>query len=225
MKYDEISLQLESVGPESILKWSVEEFGDKLTMATAFGAEGCVLIAMLAEIGARPYIFNLDTGYQFQETLELRDRIAEKYGIEVTLFGAEETVSEMEARLGGPIYGTRPDECCRIRKVEPLRKAVVGYDAWITAIRRDQTPDRAQSKIVEWDEKFGLYKVNPLANWSRKQVWDYILQNEVPYNPLFDQGYKSIGCWPCTRPIGADQNERDGRWTGFARTECGLHSR
>ena len=134
-------------------------------------------------------------------------------------------MADMEARFGGPIYGTRPDECCRIRKVVPLKKAVAGYTAWISAIRRDQTPNRARSPIVGWDSRFDLVKVNPLANWTKQQVWRYIHDNDVPYNPLHDHGFPSIGCWPCTRTVSNGQGDRDGRWAGFAKTECGLHSR
>ena len=222
-----VSSTFEDKSPEAILRWAVNEYGSKLTMATAFGAEGCVLLAMLAEIpGARnARLFNLETGYQFQETLDLRERFREKYGITVEYVRARETVEEMERRLGGPIYSTQPDECCRIRKVEPLKNALVGYDAWITAIRRDQTPDRAHAGIIEWDKKFNLVKVNPLANWTKRDVWDYILKNDVPYNPLHDQGYPSIGCRYCTRAVGVGESDRDGRWTGFAKVECGLHTR
>jgi phosphoadenosine phosphosulfate reductase len=220
-----VSSSLEESSPQEILRWAAATYGRKLTMATAFGAEGCVLLAMLAEIEADIHVFNLETGYQFPETLELRERIREKYGIEVAFVRASESVVEMEARYGGPIYGTRPDECCRIRKVEPLKKAVAGYEAWISAIRRDQTPDRAKAGIVEWDPKFSLVKVNPLANWTKHDVWKYILDNDVPYNPLHDQGYPSIGCWPCTRAVGEGQNDRAGRWAGFAKVECGLHTK
>jgi phosphoadenosine phosphosulfate reductase len=223
--FRKISDELEEKSPQDILRWATREYGSKLTMATAFGAEGCALIAMLAEIQPDIHIFNLETGYQFPETLELRERIKERYGIEVAFVRAEESVEAMEQRFGGPIYGTRPDECCRIRKVEPLKKAVKGWDAWISAIRRDQTPDRARSGIVEWDAKFNLVKVNPLANWTKKDVWRYISEYDVPYNPLHDQGFPSIGCWPCTRAVGAGQDDRAGRWTGFAKLECGLHSR
>ena len=220
-----VSAELEAATPQDILRWAWSTFGDKLTMATAFGAEGCALIAMLSEIAPDIHIFNLETGYQFPETLELRERLKEKYGIEVVWVRSEESVLEMENRFGGPIYSTRPDECCRIRKVEPLRRAVKGWSAWISAIRRDQTPDRANSGIVEWDSKFDLVKINPLANWSKKDVWDYILANNVPYNPLHDKGYPSIGCWPCTKAIGAGEDDRAGRWAGSNRTECGLHSK
>jgi phosphoadenosine phosphosulfate reductase len=129
----------------------------------------------------------------------------------------------MEGRLGGPIYATHPDECCRLRKVEPLKRAVEGHTAWISAIRRDQTPNRAKSGIVEWDAKFNLVKINPLANWSKRDVWAYIQINEIPYNPLHDCGYPSVGCWPCTRAVQAGEDDRAGRWSNLAKTECGIH--
>jgi phosphoadenosine phosphosulfate reductase len=194
-------------------------------MATAFGAEGCVLLEILSRVAPGIRVFNLDTGYQFAETLELRDRIRVRYGIDVELVTAQESVEEMEARFGGPLYGTDPETCCRIRKVEPLRRAVEGHTAWISAIRRDQTHHRRASAIVEWDAKFQLVKINPLANWTRKDVWDTILSRDIPYNPLHDQGYPSIGCRPCTRPVGEGEDDRAGRWSGHSRTECGLHTR
>ncbi len=220
----EISASFETATPQEILRWAVDAYHPRLTMATAFGAEGCVLMAMLAEIEPRVHIFNLDTGYQFAETLELRERIQERYGLRIHLVGADESVAEMESRFGGPIYGTRPDECCRIRKVEPLKQAVKGFDAWISAIRRDQTHARANAAIVEPDGRFELIKINPLANWTKQDVWRYIHDHEVPYNPLHNQGYPSIGCWPCTRPVGIGEDDRAGRWDGFAKTECGLHA-
>jgi len=221
----ESSASLERATPERILQWAVDMYQRRLTMATAFGPEGCVLIAMLAEIDPSIHIFNLETGYQFPETLELRERIKDRYGIAVEYVRPQESVAEMESRFGGPIYGSTPQECCRIRKVEPLKNAIVGYDAWITGIRRDQTSHRADARIVEWDAKFNLVKVNPLATWTRKDVWTYILENDVPYNQLHDRGYPSIGCWPCTRAVNAGDDDRSGRWAGSSRVECGLHVR
>jgi phosphoadenosine phosphosulfate reductase len=220
-----LSDALEEKSPEEILRWAVQTYHPRLTMATAFGAEGCVLLAMLADIEPNVLIFNLETGYQFPETLALREQFRERYGIEVAYVRADETVEQMERRCGGPIYGTNPDECCRLRKIEPLKRALVGYDAWISAIRRDQTPDRAQAAIVEWDQKFNLIKVNPLANWTKQDVWAYIRSNEVPYNPLHDQGYPSIGCQPCTRAVALGEDDRAGRWSNFVKLECGLHTR
>src|SRR5437016_7241846 len=178
------SRQLDGASPQTILRWAVDTFGQKLTMATAFGAEGCCLIHMLAEIEPNLRIFNLDTGYQFEETLALRERIKERYGIEVELVRPEMTVAEYEAEHGGPLYRIRPDQCCHDRKLVPLRRAVAGYDAWVSAIRRDQTADRAAAGVVQWDAKFNLVKINPLLSWTRKDVWTFVLKHDVPYNPL-----------------------------------------
>ena len=223
-----LSDRLESATPQEIVGWAIETYRDKLTIATAFGAEGCCLLAMIAqsrdETGFAPNIFNLDTGYQFPETLELRERLQARYGLCIRLVSAPETIEHMEARFGGPIYGTNPDHCCSLRKVVPLQAAVQGFDAWLTAIRRDQTPERARVPIVGRDPKYRhLVKINPLAHWRKEQVWDYIQTHNVPVNPLHAQGYPSIGCWPCTRPIFAGEDDRAGRWAGTAKRECGLH--
>jgi phosphoadenosine phosphosulfate reductase len=215
--------ELEGATPEAILGWAVRTFHPRLTMATAFGAEGCCLLHMLAGIERGVRIFNLDTGYQFAETLELRERIRERYGIAVEYVRPETTVAEYEAEHGGPLYGHRPDQCCHDRKVLPLRQAVAGYEAWVSAIRKDQTAHRAAAGVVQWDAKFGLVKVNPLLGWTRSDVWRFVLEHDVPYNPLHDQGYPSIGCWPCTAPVGAGADERAGRWAGSGKKECGLH--
>ena len=219
----DVSKEMEARGPIEVLTWACDTYGDKLAMATAFGAEGCALISMLSQINNRVFLFNIDTGYQFPETLQLRDRLMDKYGVQVHLVGPEESTDQLEARHGGALYNTNPDLCCYLRKIVPLRNVISGYDAWISAIRREQTANRAVAPIVGWDAKFGLVKVNPLANWSRREVWDYIVKNNVPYNPLHDQGYPSIGCLPCTRAVGVGDDERAGRWAGFAKKECGLH--
>lgn len=215
--------ELEGATPQQVLRWAVRAFFPKLTMATAFGAEGCCIIHMLAEIEPSVRIFNLETGYQFAETLALRERIKERYGIEVEYIRPEMTVAEYHEEHGGPLYRIRPDQCCHDRKVLPLRQAVVGYEAWISAIRRDQTSHRAVAGVVQWDPKFNLVKVNPLLGWTRTEVWRFVLDHDVPYNPLHDQGYPSIGCWPCTVPAGEGADERSGRWSGTTKKECGLH--
>jgi phosphoadenosine phosphosulfate reductase len=217
------SAKLDGATPQAILRWAVQTFFPRLTMATAFGAEGCCIIHMLAEIEPRVRIFNLETGYQFPETLDLRERIKERYGIEVEYVRPEMTVAEYEAEHGGPLYRIRPDQCCHDRKILPLRRAVEGYDAWISSIRSDQTSHRAAAGVVQWDAKFRLVKINPLLGWNRSNVWRFILDNEIPYNPLHDQGYPSIGCQPCTSAVGEGEDERAGRWAGSAKKECGLH--
>lgn len=217
------STRLQEATPQEILRWGVEQFHPRLTMATAFGAEGCCIIHMLAEIQPAVRIFNLETGYQFPETLALRERIKERYGIEVEYVRPELTVEEYEAEHGGPLYVLRSDQCCLDRKNIPLRKALVGYDAWISAIRKDQTEHRAKADVIQWDAKFELTKINPLLNWTKKEVWGFIMKHEVPYNPLHDQNYPSIGCWPCTRPVQEGEDDRAGRWAGKVKKECGLH--
>ena len=214
---------LEGSSPEEILAWAIETYFPRFAMATGLGPEGCVIISMLARIEPRVYVFNLDTGYQFPETLALRERIQEKYTVAIALERPELPVAEYEALHGGPLYDRDPDRCCLDRKVAVLQRVAVDFDAWATGIRRDQSPARADTPIVRWDRKFGLAKISPLACWTKHDVWNRILKENIPYNPLHDRGYPSIGCWPCTRAVGADGDERAGRWSGTAKTECGLH--
>lgn len=221
----EASARLETASPEEIIRWGWERFGSRLTMATAFGPEGCVILSMIAKVAPEMYVFNLDTGYQFQQTLDLRDRIAEKYDIEVDMLQPELSVPEYEALHGGPLYKTNSQQCCFDRKIKLLHKGLEGRHAWMSGIRRDQSADRAQAAIVGWDKKFELVKISPLANWNKSDVWKRVLDEGVPYNPLHDQGYPSVGCWPCTRAVmEGETDERAGRWSGTAKTECGLHS-
>lgn len=217
---------LTNASPQEVLRWAVKHFHPNLLMATAFGAEGCAIVHMLAEIEPMTKVINLETGYQFPETLKLREDLREKYGIEVEFILPELTVPEYEADHGGPLYDRQPDQCCYDRKILPLRLAVrrLAPRAWISAIRKDQTADRAAAGVVQWDEKFGLVKVNPLLNWTKGQLWKFILDNGVPYSPLHDQGYPSIGCWPCTRAVQAGEDDRAGRWSGQRKKECGLHT-
>jgi phosphoadenosine phosphosulfate reductase len=219
------SLALESSEPAEIIRWAAERFGDRLTMATAFGPEGCAIIHWLATVAPKTFVFNLETGYQFKETLELRDRLAKRYGIEVSLEAPDTTVEEYERHHGGPLYRTDSNRCCADRKIAVIRRVLTRFDAWMSGIRRDQSPDRAAAPIVGFDAKFGVVKISPLANWTKAKIWDLILREDIPYNPLHDQGYVSIGCAPCTRPIQLGEDERAGRWSGSAKTECGLHSR
>ena len=220
----EHSQRLETASPEDILSWAIERYGDKFTMATAFGPEGMTILEMLSRISPKTWVFNLDTGYQFPETLALRDRVAELYGIEVELLQPELTVFAYEKLHGGPVYQVNPNKCCGDRKISVLKNAAKGMHAWASAIRRDQSPDRASAAIVGWDKKFHLVKVSPLANWTKKNVWDRILDRKIPYNPMHDAGFTSIGCWPCTRAVGLSEDERAGRWSGTDKTECGLHT-
>lgn len=199
--------------------------GKKLAFATGFGVEGCVVIDLIARQGLDVDVFTLDTGVFFPETYELWRRLEARYGITIRGVKPELTIDE-QARVHGDKLWERDNEaCCRMRKVEPLRREMTRFDAWITAIRRDQTADRADARTFENDRKFGIVKVNPLVRWTTKDVWNYAVTNEVPYNPLHDQGYPSIGCAPCTSIVQLGEDPRNGRWRGQAKTECGLHSR
>lgn len=218
------SEEFECASPREIIAWAVRRFAPRFTMATAFGPEGMTIIHMLSEIAPDTAIFNLDSGYQFEEMLEMVPRIKQRYGIEVELKRPELSVEEYEALHGGPLYDRNPNQCCHDRKIKVLWDAIRGMHAWASGIRRDQSPDRAMAPIVAWDKKFDLVKVSPLANWSKKDVWKLITDHDIPYNPLHDQGYASIGCRPCTRPVLIGEDERAGRWSGSAKTECGLHT-
>ena len=220
----EHNARLENAAPDEILAWAAERFAPRFTMATGFGPEGLVIIYFLSRVAPNTPVFNLDTGYQFKETLALRDRVKQKLGMEIELKKPELSVEEYEKLNGGPVYKTDSNRCCFERKILVLHQAVAGMEAWASAIRRDQSPDRAKAPIVGWDKKFNLVKVNPLANWTKEQVWKTITDNDVPYNPLHDEGYPSIGCQPCTRSIIFGEDERAGRWSGSKKTECGLHS-
>lgn len=218
----EKSDKFENADPQEILAWACAKYSPRITMATGFGAEGMVLIHMLAEISPDTPVFNLETGYQFKESLVLTKAIERRYGIQVELKQPKTSVDEYEKIHGGPVYMHSPDQCCHDRKVEVLKEALTGMSAWITAVRRDQGPTRADAPIVSWDNRFGLVKVNPLVNWTRHDVWEFIEKNDIPYNALYDEAYSSIGCWPCTQKASSN-DERAGRWVGLDKTECGIH--
>jgi phosphoadenosine phosphosulfate reductase len=209
--------------PEFILRWAYETYSPRLTMGTALGNSGCVILSMLAKLKLRIPIFNLDTGYQFSETLELLDQVNAKYGLGIVRRSSDISVAEFETINGGALYEIDSDKCCYERKVKVLETIAPDYDAWISGLRRDQSSTRANTPVIGWDAKFGLVKIAPLANWTNKDVWKRIVDESIPYNKLYDQGYTSIGCKPCTRPTTAGEDERAGRWAGKQKTECGLH--
>lgn len=164
-------------------------------------------------------IANLDTGYQFKETLELKEQLEQKYGLKILMMQPELTVPEQDTKYGKDLFTRDPDQCCYMRKLVPLAHLLENKLAWITSIRRDQTEHRANAQAFEYDKKFKLGKINPLIKWTKSDVWKFIHENQVPYNVLLDRGYDSIGCEPCTKP-GVD---RKGRWAGKDKIECGLH--
>ena len=218
-----LSDRFESAPPEAVLRWAVEEFGPDVALATGFGAEGCVLVAMLSEINPGTRIFYLDTDLLFPETYALRDQLEARYGVRFERRASRLSLSLQSAEHGERLWERQPDVCCHLRKVLPLKEMLSGLRAWATAIRRDQSQARANIGIVERDAKFGLVKINPLATWAARDVWNYIAKYDVPYNPLHNHGYSSIGCAPCTTPVQIGEDPRAGRWRGTEKTECGLH--
>ena len=219
----ELAGRFESADPESVLRWALDAYGPRICLACSFGAEDMVLLDMCARLRPGVDVFYLDTGLLFEETYRLIERVAATYPVRVLRVLPELTVEQQAQRYGEALWSREPDRCCALRKVEPLRRFLQGYDAWITGVRRQQSPSRAKAQAVEWDGRFGLVKVNPLVRWSRDDVWRYIRERGVPYNPLHERGYPSIGCWPCTTPVRDGEDERAGRWRGFSKTECGLH--
>jgi phosphoadenosine phosphosulfate reductase len=214
--------EFESSTPQEIIAWAVETFPN-ITFACSFGAEDVVLVDMLQQISPSSDIFYLDTDFHFQETYETRDAIAAKYGLEFVRVSPKLTPEEQAEQYGEELWKSDPNACCNIRKVEPLTRVLGRYDAWITGIRRDQAPTRANAKKIEYDAKFGLVKFNPIANWTSDDVWNYIREHQIIYNPLHDRNYPSIGCEHCTRQVMPGEDPRAGRWSGTDKTECGLH--
>jgi phosphoadenosine phosphosulfate reductase len=209
---------LRPLDPEAILAWAVETFRGRVALTLSFGGPGVVLAHLLSRVDRDVPVIFLDTGLLFAETYAFRREFAERYGLRV--------VDVRPATDPGPLYETDVDGCCAVRKVEPMARALRGYDAWVSAVRRDQGASRAETEVVEYHEADGrpLVKVHPLAYWDRGAVWRYITEHEIPYHPLLDRGYASLGCWPCTRPTRAGEGERAGRWSGTGKTECGLHT-
>jgi phosphoadenosine phosphosulfate reductase len=213
---------LEGQGPAEILGAAAARFPGRIGFATGFGAEGCVLVDVIARAGLPIDVFTLDTGCLFAETYVLWSELEARCGVRIR--GVKAELPPLDPTRPPP-WRSDPDGCCDARKVRPLRAELARLDAWVTALRRDQTPDRASAGVVEWDAKFGLVKVNPLATWTSAQVWDYVRAHGVPTNPLHGQGYASIGCAPCTTPVAPGEDPRAGRWRGREKTECGLHAR
>jgi phosphoadenosine phosphosulfate reductase len=219
----EVQSTVESWSPQRVLSWAFETFGNEVAISSAFGAEGMVLIDMASRVRKDFRVFTIDTEFLFPETYILMDRIEQKYEIKIERVFPLLSPEVQERLHGAALWARDPDECCNLRKIEPLRRKLSELGAWITSIRRDQTAFRSVARKVEWDVKFGLVKVNPIADWSSKQVWRYLVEHGVPYNSLHDRNYPSIGCTHCTRAVRPGEDARAGRWSGTGKTECGLH--
>jgi phosphoadenosine phosphosulfate reductase len=215
---------LEDSTPQEILRWAVEVYGEDLTLSVSFGnPEGMVLLDMLSRITDKAQVFTLDTGFLFEETIRFRDEVMKKYPLPFKVITPGLTVEEQVERYGPELYSCAPDLCCEIRKIEPQRRFLRDYGAWVTGIRRDQTSQRASTPVVAFDEHFEVAKIAPLAAWGMDEIDEYVRRYEVPLNPLLSMGYRSIGCEPCTRPVAPGEDARAGRWPGMDKTECGLH--
>lgn len=217
----------DSEEPRDVLLWATREFNASLVLTTSLGPQTLVIIDMLHKLSLLPavHIFFLDTGLLFAETYALRRRVQRYYGITIDAVRPSLDLYEQERVHGPDLWRRNPDLCCRLRKVEPMQRALAGVKAYITGLRRDQSATRGQIRAVEWDARWGLTKVNPLASLTREQVSTYLREHDVPYNPLLDDGYSSVGCAPCTSrpPVSEALDERSGRWPGLEKTECGLH--
>jgi phosphoadenosine phosphosulfate reductase len=208
-------LDFEAMSAEELLRWASETFGERLCLTCSWQRQSSALVHMLSELGLDVDVIELDTLVLFPETYATRDELVARYDLKLKSFQPIDPVDRL--------WETDPDRCCGIRKVEPLERALAGYDAWITGIRREQSPSRANAQKVEWSARYGVWKIQPLVDWDSKRVDAYLTVNEIPYNPLHDRGYPSIGCIHCTRPVSAGEDVRAGRWSGSGKLECGIH--
>lgn len=218
------SWRLEDANARERIEWAVETYGDGLALSASFGGgEGMALLDMISKITNKVTVLTIDTGFIFKETAEFREEVMRRYKLPVEVLRPALSVEEQVEKYGEQMRTCSPDLCCQIRKIEPLQKALQNYDAWMTGIRREQTPQRAGTKIVGWEENYHAAKIAPIADWTEDQVWDYNNEHDIPVNSLLHQGYKSIGCEPQTRPVHNDEDARAGRWAGTDKIECGIH--
>jgi phosphoadenosine phosphosulfate reductase len=216
-----VAADLESASPEETLAWAAENF-PSLSIACSFQKTTSATVDMASRAAPDARFFYLDTDLLFPETYATRDALSARYGVEFERV-AGISLEEQSRLYGDKLWARQPDACCGIRKVEPMREALTGVDCWVSGIRRADSVSRAGAKKFGWDVRFGLWKLNPLADWTEDDVWNYVSQHDVPYNPLHDAGYPSIGCTHCTRPPSMNGGSRSGRWANAEKTECGLN--
>ncbi len=219
----ELNQRFDGAEPEVILEWLQKEFGYDVVLGTGFGPSGVTLTHIVAKNGFDIPIFYLDTSLFFKQTYELRDELERELGITFVRVSTDLSVEDQEKEFGSELWMRDPNKCCYLRKVLPLKNYLSDKSAWITGVRRSQSDVRKDTQHFEWDPQNEVLKINPLATWTSEEVWTYIYLNELPYNPLHDDGYPSIGCIPCTHPVRPGDHERAGRWTGLDKTECGIH--
>jgi len=215
------AVALEGASAERIAKWATDTFGARFCVTSSMA--DAVVAHLFSRVAPGVDVVFLDTGLHFPETLKVRDTVAATMDVNVRSIRPRMTVGQQDGEFGPRLFARNPDECCFLRKVEPLERALTEYDAWATGLRRDESPTRANTPVVTFDAKKGKVKVNPIAAWSQADVDRYVSRWNVPVNELFKKGYGSIGCWPCTRRTKAGEDPRAGRWAMFEKTECGLH--
>jgi phosphoadenosine phosphosulfate reductase len=223
VSYSELALE----GPRGIMQWAAATIED-LAVATSFQSSGLAILHMLSEVRERVPVLFLDTGFHFPETLAFRDSIVDMWDLNLVVLTGEHGSPERQAELhGAELYRRDPDRCCFINKVEPLQRALEGFDGWLSGLRRDQSPLRAETPLVEAQllpSGKEILKIHPLAHWAKADVDEYLAEHSIPTHPLLERGFASIGCWPCTRAVRPGEDERAGRWDGYGKAECGIHS-
>jgi phosphoadenosine phosphosulfate reductase len=215
---EQLTAGAEGLAAEDVVARMVERFHPRLVLACSFQQEESVLLDLLMRVEPNARVFTLDTGVLFPETYETWKAMEQRYGIEIEASSGI-SLEQQAAAYGDALWAREPDRCCAIRKVTPLKETLADVDGWIVGVRRDQAPTRASTPKIGWDEKHAIWKAAPLADWTEKDIWRYIHEHELPYNPLHDRGYASIGCTHCTVPAA----DRSGRWAGSDKLECGLH--
>ncbi len=214
--------ELEDAPATEIIRWAVDTFGERFCVTSSM--QETALSHLAASVQPGIDVVFLDTGYHFAETLGTADAVSVTIPINLVTVRPRQTVAEQDGTLGADLFRRNPELCCQLRKVAPLERALSSYDAWATGIRRDEAPNRAGTPVVSWDARRGKVKVAPLARWTQDDLDTYVAENGVLSNPLLEDGYPSIGCWPCTRRVEAGEDPRSGRWSGFSKTECGIHT-
>ncbi|CAG1012651.1 phosphoadenosine phosphosulfate reductase [Anaerolineae bacterium] len=220
---DQLNAEFEKAAPQDILKWAATRFGERLALVTSFQPTGIVTLHMLSEIAPHTPVLTLDTGLLFPETYTLINELEQRLNLNLIRLRPAQTVEQQAEAHGPELWARNPDQCCNLRKVIPLDQSLKGYDAWITGLRRDQSEGRSSVQVVAWDQKHQNLKLCPFATWTEEMIWLYLNAHELPYNHLHDQGYPSIGCYPCTQPAAPGADKRAGRWVNSAKTECGIH--
>lgn len=222
--FEQLNLQLARKDSLDVLKWAYGAYGDEIVYACSFGAEGVVLIDLIDKVNKEAKIVFLDTDFHFKETYELIDKVKARYpSLDIRLIKSDLTPKQQEKQYAPKLWEVNPDLCCKLRKLIPLEQALHQHKAWISGLRREQSPTRANTNFVNQDHRFQSVKICPLIHWTEEEIWMYIRLHQLPYNELHDANYPSIGCEYCTKPVKEGDDPRSGRWANFGKTECGLH--